>query len=625
MINRNRSSLIRITSTIVATLAVTLAAKADLFIGPPNPGFENGGANWNTGASGGPGGLISFANSPTNGPSAPGTNCVLETSDGSGTADLRVDMFGLGAAAGGAAGVTVEFDYYILNPVNFGDQIRVGFRSLDSGGGFQGENNFHIGTPNGDAGGDGWHHFKGTATPSSTAVNADIRITMNVFGDDTWSSGDVLFDNFSVKLTPAIGTANPGFENGSQNWHTGGSGNSGNYISFANSPTNGPSAPGTNCVLETSDGSGQSDLRVDMFSLGAATQGSNSVSVEFDYNILGPVNFGDQIRVGFRSLDSGGGFQGEHNFHIGAPNNDPGANGWHHFHGVAVPSSTAVNGDIRISMNIFGDDTWSSGPVLFDNFSIKVTRVIGPNNNGDFEEAGANWHAGGPGGPGGSELFVNSPTNGPSAPGTNCVMMTADGSVTPSGGNDIRVNSFSLPLNGQPVTISFDYNILRPVNSGNQVRVGLRFFDSNNNFTGEFNSHIGAPNNDLGAQGWKHYTASTTPPSAARTSDIRISMNIFGDDIWSSGPVLFDNFVVTTGTNSVADKFLGIANAGGQTYTVTFSGVPDSEYVLEMAGSLNPPIHWVAQTTNLTDINGLLMSTRQQAGPIGFWRARLLP
>jgi hypothetical protein len=113
----------------------------------------------------------------------------------------------------------------------------------------------------------------------------------------------------------------------------------------------------------------------------------------------------------------------------------------------------------------------------------------------------------------------------------------------------MRVNEFALPNNSQPVTISFDYNIVNPITSANQIRVGLRFFDSNNNFNGEHNTYIGTPNGDTGAQGWKHLSETYSVPAGSVNSDIRVSMNIFGDDIWNNGPVLFDNFVIITGTS----------------------------------------------------------------------------
>lgn len=179
----------------------TNSAPAPRFaIGPLNGGFESGSANWSVGGSGGAGGSVSFGNSPANGLGSPGANCVLETSDGSGTVDFRSDYFSLGAAANGARPVTFSFDYNILNAVKSGNQIRVGLRFEDANGGFLAERNSYIGVPNGDTGASGWKHFSVTAAPSSTALNADIRVSMNVFGDDHWTGGAVLFDNFVVVI-----------------------------------------------------------------------------------------------------------------------------------------------------------------------------------------------------------------------------------------------------------------------------------------------------------------------------------------------------------------------------------------------------------------------------------------
>jgi hypothetical protein len=550
MINIKPSSLgPRVLLATVAALATALSACATpTFLGPLNPGFENGGADWNSGASGSSAvNFVGFSNPGTNGPSSPGTNCVMQASDGSGNADLRANYFSLGASTQGSNAVSLDFDYNILNSINFGDQIRVGVRFEDANGNFLSEHNFHLGTPNNDVGGTGWHHFHGVAAdPNLTAVNMDVRITMNIFGDDTWGSGPVLYDNFVVGVNPAVGVNNNGdFEQGGANWNAGSSGG-GASISYYYS-ANGPSAPGTNCLLETSDGSANCDFRANNFWLGNATRGTNALAVDFDYNILDSVNYGDNLRFDLRFEDANGNFLGEHYWNPGTPTGDVGGNGWHHFHGVAAdPTQNAVTADVDVSMGNFGP--WSSGPVLFDNIVIKLTPAYGPNWNGDFEYGEANWNAGGPGGSGGSETFYNA-SNGLSAFGTNCVMMTADGTVTPPNGNDIRVNEFNLPNNAQTVTISFDYNILNPITSANQIRVGLRFFNSGNNFNGEHNTYIGSPNGDLGAQGWKHLSATYSVPAGSVYNDIRISMNIFGDDDWNNGPVLFDNFVVINGSN----------------------------------------------------------------------------
>ncbi len=712
-----------------AFLAAATTTHAGTFLGPLNPGFENGAANWNVGEPGGSGGTTSFSNSPTNGPTSPGTNCALMTADGTVSPpngnDMRADHFSLGAAANGRTGVTFQFDYNILNTVTFGNAVRCDLRWEDGNGNFLADDLFYVGTPNGDTGGQGWQHFSVNTTPINSAVTCDIRFSMNVFGDDIWSSGPVLFDNFSVTVNPSIGPANPGFEQGGLYWNVGQPGGSGGTTSFANSPSNGPSAPGTNCVLMTADGSvnppNGNDLRANDFSLGFATQGNEAISIDFDYNILNPVNFGNQIRVGTRYEDQNGGFLGEYNFHLGTPNGDVGGQGWKHFHGVAVPTFSAVNMDIRISMNVFGDDVWSSGPVLFDNFVVVPTPVIGPDVNGNFESGGANWNAGGPGGSAGSVSFMNA-SNGWSAPGTNCALITSDESDGPTGnGVDMRVNAYSLANNSQPVTFSWDYNILNPVRSGDQIRVGLRFFSQQggNNFNGEYNTHLGTPNGDIGGQGWKHMTVSAVVPSGSVSSDIRISMNVFGDDTWGSGPVEFDNFTVVTGTfippsatnliigtiqgkavtrlivggsepatdgsgnpltvsyvgpatngatstdetnvtytptagyvgsdqftfglsdglggfttatasvdvNATAglNKFVTSASTGTNTYSLTFSGAPYVNYILQSTSSLTPPITWTPVATNAADGSGIVTFTGPQSGNATFWRALLGP
>jgi hypothetical protein len=365
------------------------------------------------------------------------------------------------------------------------------------------------------------------------------------------------------------------------------------------------------------------DLRANNFFLGGASRGVNGgVSVDFDYNILGSINSGNQIRVGLRFEDSNGNFLGENNFHLGTPNNDVGGTGWHHFHGVSAdPTHAALTADLRLTMNIFGDDIWSSGPVLFDNFVVKETPAIGPTINGNFENGGANWNTGGPGGSAGSETF-GIVSNGLSGLGTYCVEMTADGTVGPPNGNDLRVNEYNVANVNDLVTISFDYNILNPITSANQIRVGLRFFDSNNNFTGEHNTYIGTPNGDLGAQGWQHLSATYAVPSAAVQSDIRVSMNVFGDDDWNNGPVLFDNFVVITGTydepvstNVVMGTVTNlpvtrVAVAGGSLepyslleygYLSTNSAVQPTAGIIESEGMLDyPAVSYVSQPAHGT-------------------------
>ncbi|SPE51166.1 exported hypothetical protein [Verrucomicrobia bacterium] len=203
-------------SMLLAAAAALLAAAtpglAQLNLGPPNPGFENGSSSWFSGGTGGTAGSVSFLNPGQNGPSAPGTNAVSITSDGTGNTDFRSVTFSLGSAAGGAQPVTFSFDYDILGTVTPGNNVRVGLRTwlANNNNNFEGENNSFIGDNTGDSGGTGWETFSVTYTPSASANFADIRVSMNVFNHspgvgDYWTDGTVLFDNFSVTTVPEPG------------------------------------------------------------------------------------------------------------------------------------------------------------------------------------------------------------------------------------------------------------------------------------------------------------------------------------------------------------------------------------------------------------------------------------
>src|SRR5208282_1529683 len=118
-------------------------------------------------------------------------------------------VFSLGAAAGGSNTVIIQFDYNILGTVTSGNNVRVGFRTwqADNNNTFEGEQNVFIGDNTGDSGGDGWHTYTETFTPSAGANFADMRISMNVFNQspgvgDYWTDGAVLLDNFVAVVVP---------------------------------------------------------------------------------------------------------------------------------------------------------------------------------------------------------------------------------------------------------------------------------------------------------------------------------------------------------------------------------------------------------------------------------------
>src|SRR5450631_1107630 len=123
-----------------------------------------------------------------------------------------------------------------------------------------------------------------------------------------------------------LGPSNGGFESGNTDWFSGGTGGAAGSVTLPDNTSNGPSAPGSFDLLITSDGTGNADFRSATFSLGSAANGLNPVTFSFDYNILGTVTPGSNIRVGLRTWSDSGGssFQGEQNFFIGDTTGDSG-------------------------------------------------------------------------------------------------------------------------------------------------------------------------------------------------------------------------------------------------------------------------------------------------------------
>jgi hypothetical protein len=1002
----SRRHLFYLAAFALVLACATMPAKADTFLGPLNPGFEQGSASWNAGGTGGAAGSISFANSPTNGPSAPGTNCVAETSDGTGNTDFRANAFSLGAAATGTNPVTFSFDYNIVNPVTTGNNVRVGLRFFDlTGGNYQGENDSHVGSDNGDLGANGWQHFSVTVTPPSSAYTADIRVSLNVFGDDAWSLGTVLLDNFSVSVDlpplvaaptvlPAASVAAPttvtfqvsplgatpfGYQwqkdsvaltdgtngNGSvisgslsnilviANTHTSDSGSYDvvvtNEFGTATSPAESLSVsaqvfPPTITSMVVTPANGINDLHtgVNPMTITATAQGTGPLAYQWQKN---KVNIPNQTGATLTLADA---FTNSGSYSIvvsnsvgsitsapptvitvvdatpvtmtlndgaaistliDAPFIDPGyvvtddygsavtvtvtgnvktnlcgaytlqyivadtlgnrlvtnrtvnvcliaesfnesasangilsqAPGWHAYGlswatmeltdyttqtGASTPNLSANTGElgavagagflnmgnysslpsslvwkdttatledwqltnltfytldsfpnstvqiaIRVGANwyastaTFTDNTGGTPPWAFQTFSFNTdaaswqlldlsslqpsgtplttplpnysvsavgflgtlsagsilldefqaagtpatfpatppqasqptvaplnpadgtawagtplyfqvaalgtqpvtyqwrfngvaisaatnnpwilsnpgaassgnydvvlnnsggavtsavvavtvssnvrppTVVLGPLNPG-FEQGSSSWNAGGTGGAAGSISFANSPTNGLSAPGSDCISETSDG----AGNTDFRANYFSLgaaATGTNPVTFSFDYDILNPVAGNNNIRVGLRFFDiTGGTFQGENNTHIGSDNGDAGANGWQHFSVTVTPPSTAYTADIRVSMNIFGDDSWSNGTALFDNFVVRIGaeTSPVAGN-IAMQAWSGQGSTVQIIGGTQGQTDISggplTVSAVGAPSHGSATTdgTNITYVS----------------------
>jgi hypothetical protein len=639
------------------------AAGASTVLGPANPGFEQGGTDWYSGGTGGAAGSVSFSNPAENGPTEAGDNCVSETSNGAGNTDFRASSFSLGAAAQGTNEVTFSFDYNLQETVKPGNNVRVGLRFFDvTGSIFQGEDNCHVGAANGDVGADGWHHYSATFTPPSTAYTADIRVSMNVFGDDTWSNGAVWFDNFAVSAGVAAQTAgwtaqvgnpagalmlsgsNPAVSNGSP-----GSAFSRQIVLPANVSSLNFDTMATNDGLlrvRVQDAAGLSATLLDWSGLTNHGVWTNQTVSLTGYAGQTVTLFFEQANGGLgvneeRYVDNVAILANGSPAYLPAPprllsvvntngmvnlswrDNDEHESGW------VIERRLGTNGDWTVLTSLstnqtnYADsavipggvysyrvDSWNAAGTNAGLNAITLTALprtpLGPANPG-FEAQGNSWNSGGSGGAAGSIDFSNPGQNGPAAPGTNCVAETSDG----TGNTDFRANAFSLgaaAAGAYPVTFSFDYNLSNAVTAGNNVRVGLRFFDSTGSvFQGENNSHVGADNGDAGGIGWRHFRVTLTPPATAYTADIRVSMNVFGDDTWSNGPVWFDNFAVAIGSNSlpVAGNF-SVGTLVGVPITIRLIGgshAPmDAEGNPLMISAIGPAGHGTVTTdgTNLT-------------------------
>lgn len=611
------------------------SAVVSTFLGPANPGFEQAGADWYAGGTGGTAGSVSFSNPTENGPTEAGTNCVSETSNGAGNTDFRASYFSLGAAAKGTNEVTFSFDYNLINAVKPGNNVRVGLRFFDvTGNNFQGEDNCHVGAGNGDAGADGWHHYSATFTPPSTAYMADIRVSMNVFGDDAWSNGAVLFDNFAVSAGVVAQTAGWTAKVGNP---AGALMLSGSNLAVSNGPAG--SAFSRQIVLPANvsrlgfdtmaTNDGLLRVRVQDASGTSATlldwSGLTNHGVWTNQTVSLAGYAGQTVILFFEQANGGQGVNEERyvdNVTIlanGSPIYLPApprllsavnTNGlvnlsWRdndeNESGLVMERCLGTNGDWSVLASLSTNQTtyvdsavtpgrvysyrvnsWNAAGTNVGLNVITLTALprtpLGPANPG-FEAQGISWNSGGSGGAAGSIDFSNPGQNGPAAPGTNCVAEASNG----TGNTDFRANPFSLgaaAAGAYPVTFSFDYNIAKAVTAGNDVRVGLRFFDSTGSvFQGENNGHVGAENGDAGGVGWRHFRVTLTPPATAYMADIRVSMNTFGDDAWSNGPVWFDNFAVAIGSNSlpVASNF----NVG------TLTGLP---ITIRIIGGSHAPV-----------------------------------
>ncbi len=309
----------------------------------------------------------------------------------------------------------------------------------------------------------------------------------------------------------------------------------------------------SNSAAEGTSSTNQCDFRALAFPLNGAT------TVEISFYYYAPsVKSGDNVRVDLRMFN-GNNFVSDENQH---PFSAGTMSGWQYYQSgpITVPAN-ANNCDIDVSINKFGDDNWSSGAAYFEDFLVAVTPqagdVLGPVETIQTAN-GYDWYTGHSGASYNSVVDTNAisvpglPANGIYA--TNILFGPAQydaydsnsvSTAGQTGENNCDFRAASFPLNGAQ-TVDFSFYYYSPnVNSGDQVRVDLRMYEGPNDqdFVADENQH---PFSGGTMSGWAFYDSGPiTVPSGANDADIDVSINDFGDGIWSSGAAYFDDFLVT--------------------------------------------------------------------------------
>ncbi|EEF62960.1 hypothetical protein Cflav_PD5595 [Pedosphaera parvula Ellin514] len=188
----------KVVETYPIKLTPTMAKAHMAFLGPANPGAENGFAGWYTGVLGGGTVVIDNAD-PATGLNSFRIGITNAAAHETNHADIRSEMFPLERARGP---FTFAFAYKLPGKVNPGDNIDVAFRFFGREGDFLGQTVLHVGSSTDDS--EMLKYKTMTATnlfPPKGVVQADVWIVANI--GDPWTSGYAHFDNFSVTVVPA--------------------------------------------------------------------------------------------------------------------------------------------------------------------------------------------------------------------------------------------------------------------------------------------------------------------------------------------------------------------------------------------------------------------------------------
>ncbi|MGB7745977.1 MAG: hypothetical protein WBN75_01650 [Verrucomicrobiia bacterium] len=164
-----------------------------------------------------------------------------------------------------------------------------------------------------------------------------------------------------------LGPANPGAENGPDEWWRGASG--GSFLSIDDTD---PASGANDFTLGNSavDGTNSADWRAVIFPLGPAADGAEPITFSFAYELTDKVKAGDNIRVQLRFFDKATNFLGQREYWLGSKSQDSAMTSYKTVTtgNIHAPPKAQV-ADIRVSVNLYGD-RWSSGTGRFDDFSV---------------------------------------------------------------------------------------------------------------------------------------------------------------------------------------------------------------------------------------------------------------
>jgi alpha-tubulin suppressor-like RCC1 family protein len=94
-----------------------------------------------------------------------------------------------------------------------------------------------------------------------------------------------------------------------------------------------------------------------------------------------------------------------------------------------------------------------------------------------------------------------------------------------------------------------------------------------------------------------------------------------GDGTYNYGTLWPEQIVVSSSFNKMAGQILG-----GTNMQLTFFGCATTNYALDRATSLSPPINWIPQQTNPANLFGALVFTNElDPATNNFWRIRSVP